>query len=63
MEREEQKPDWVTDWQWENIPYVEHWEMQQRIAELQKQQKPLSADEMIEQQRRAYEKAGIKIDS
>ncbi len=60
--KKEVKPDWITDRQWAAIPHVKHWEMQRRIGELQKLQRPLTPGEAVEQQRQAYLNAGIKVD-
>ena len=53
MEKE-QKPDWITDRQWEANPNVYHWEQNRKIGEhreLTKNRPPLTRDQIVQQAR------------
>lgn len=43
--QKEVKPDWITDEQWEAIPYSDHWLNQKKGAEYIKQSKPATPEE------------------
>lgn len=46
QKQKEVKPDWITDEQWEAIPYSDHWLNQKEGAEYIKQSKPATMEEV-----------------
>ena len=64
MENQE-KPDWITDEQWAIRPNVNHWERSRKAIQSLEQLRNLprkTHKEVVEQQRRAYEKAGLSTE-
>ena len=45
----EVKPDWITDKQWETVPYVSWWKDQREGAEYIAQSKPRTVQESMKQ--------------
>lgn len=50
--KEIQKPDWITDEQWDNVPSVQWWENQRQGEIYIKQSKPVTTEEALAQMER-----------
>ena len=50
--KEIQKPDWITDEQWDNVPSVQWWENQKQGKLYIEQSKPVTTKEALAQMER-----------
>lgn len=50
--KEIQKPDWITDEQWDNVPSVQWWENQKQGKLYIEQSKPVTTEEALAQMER-----------